>query len=176
MSDHQKDKKTGLNPKQERFCQEYVIDYNGTQAVIRAGYSSKSSAARAQASTLLANPNIQARIKELSAPIVEKCRVDAEYVLQNLIRVGERCLNQREPEMVWDREERRMVPRTDADGNVVYRFDANGANRAFELIGRHVGMFDRKRDEPDTGNRDLKEQQAITEAMDALTSDTAGTY
>lgn len=30
-----------LTKKQEAFCQEYVVDFNGTQAAIRAGYSGK---------------------------------------------------------------------------------------------------------------------------------------
>jgi len=31
-----------LTPKQQRFCDEYLIDLNATQAAIRAGYSKKS--------------------------------------------------------------------------------------------------------------------------------------
>jgi len=30
-----------LNPKQKRFCEEYVLDSNATQASIRAGYSER---------------------------------------------------------------------------------------------------------------------------------------
>jgi len=30
-----------LNAKQERFCQEYIIDLNATDAAIRAGYAKK---------------------------------------------------------------------------------------------------------------------------------------
>ena len=30
-----------LNEKQKQFCEEYIIDLNGTQAAIRAGYSEK---------------------------------------------------------------------------------------------------------------------------------------
>jgi phage terminase small subunit len=33
-----------LTPKQERFCQEYLIDSNATQAAIRAGYSKDTAA------------------------------------------------------------------------------------------------------------------------------------
>ena len=40
-----------LTPKQERFCQEYMKDLNGTQAAIRAGYSKET--ARQQAQRLL---------------------------------------------------------------------------------------------------------------------------
>jgi D-tyrosyl-tRNA(Tyr) deacylase len=28
-----------LSPKQEAFCREYIVDWNGTQAAIRAGYA-----------------------------------------------------------------------------------------------------------------------------------------
>jgi len=30
-----------MNPKQERFVQEYLLDFNATQAAIRAGYKKK---------------------------------------------------------------------------------------------------------------------------------------
>ena len=30
-----------LSPKQSAFCREYVLDYNGRQSAIRAGYSAK---------------------------------------------------------------------------------------------------------------------------------------
>ncbi len=33
-----------LNPKQQRFVDEYLIDLNATQAAIRAGYSEKTAA------------------------------------------------------------------------------------------------------------------------------------
>jgi len=33
--------KTKLSPKQQAFCEEYIITLNATQAAIRAGYSSK---------------------------------------------------------------------------------------------------------------------------------------
>ena len=42
-----------LNPKQQRFVDEYLIDLNGKQAAIRAGYSEKT--AEVQASRLLSN-------------------------------------------------------------------------------------------------------------------------
>ena len=30
-----------LTARQERFCREYIIDYNATKAAVRAGYSEK---------------------------------------------------------------------------------------------------------------------------------------
>ena len=34
-------KELSLTPKQARFAQEYLVDLNGTQAAIRAGYSQR---------------------------------------------------------------------------------------------------------------------------------------
>ena len=48
-----------MTDKQDRFCEEYMIDLNATQAAIRAGYSPKT--AREQAPRLLANVSIQNR-------------------------------------------------------------------------------------------------------------------
>lgn len=56
-----------LTPIQRRFVDEYVIDLNGTQAAIRAGYSPKT--ARSIASENLTRPEVRAAIREtLQAP------------------------------------------------------------------------------------------------------------
>ena len=52
-----------MNEKQKRFCEEYLIDCNATQAAIRAGYSEKT--AGSQAFDLLKKPEIQNYIAEL---------------------------------------------------------------------------------------------------------------
>jgi phage terminase small subunit len=54
---------TPLTDKQAAFAREYVKDFNGTQAAIRAGYSPKS--ARVQAVGLLAKPNIKGEVQRL---------------------------------------------------------------------------------------------------------------
>ena len=56
---------SALRGRHEKFCQEYAIDYNGTQAAIRAGYEKQS--ARQQASRLLSQEDILNRIMELQA-------------------------------------------------------------------------------------------------------------
>jgi len=54
---------SGLSIQKELFCNEYIIDFNGTQAAIRAKYSIK--AAKQQASFLLTSTDIRDRISEL---------------------------------------------------------------------------------------------------------------
>jgi len=71
-----------LTPKKERFCEEYVVDLNGTQAATRAGYS-KNTAAE-QASRLLSNVNIQKYIKELKEKQQERTQVTADMVIKEL--------------------------------------------------------------------------------------------
>lgn len=73
---------TKLSPKRERFCQQYVIDLNGKQAAIRAGYSEKS--AEVTASRLLSDVKVQARILELSQEKQERAGVDAAWLLNRL--------------------------------------------------------------------------------------------
>jgi phage terminase small subunit len=64
-----------LNPRQQRFVREYLVDLNGTQAAIRAGY--KESSARQQASENLSKPYIAAAIDDAMAkdPGVTRTRI-----------------------------------------------------------------------------------------------------
>lgn len=66
------------NDKHERFCQEYLVDFNATQAAIRAGYSKKT--AGSQAHDLLKKPEIQARLAELKGEIAERLRIEQDEV------------------------------------------------------------------------------------------------
>lgn len=75
-----------LEPRQERFCQEYIIDLNATQAAIRAGYSGKT--VRKTACVMVTKPNIQARISELQQERAESTKVTQEAVVTELARLG----------------------------------------------------------------------------------------
>lgn len=124
-----------LNRRQELFCQEYMIDLNATQAAIRAGYSERT--ARSQGNRLLTNVDVLARVKELKSKRAEKLELDAYWVLKRLMDISDRSI-QAEPVMEWDHALGEMV----ATGE--YQFDSNGANKATELIGKHIGLFDPK--------------------------------
>lgn len=69
-----------LSDKAERFCQQYVIDLNASQAALRAGYSPKT--ADKQGWKLLQDPRVAARIAELQAEIGQDLRITAEMVLK----------------------------------------------------------------------------------------------
>jgi phage terminase small subunit len=127
-----------LTPKQQRFCQEYLIDLNGTQAAIRAGYSKKT--ANEQSSQLLAKLNIQTEISKIRDERAKATALNAQWVIENLEEVSQRCM-QKVPVVKYDREKRCMKQVIDEDGEGVWQFDSAGANRALELLGKHLGMF-----------------------------------
>lgn len=75
-----------LTLKQIRFCEEYLIDFNGTQAAIRAGYSKKT--AQEIASENLSKPIISEFIKKRQAELSKNASVSAQDVLNELKKIG----------------------------------------------------------------------------------------
>ena len=72
----------GLTPKQERFCQEYLLDFNATQAAIRAEYHPK------YAAGLLANPSIQERLRILSKERFKRLESKGDKVLRQALEIA----------------------------------------------------------------------------------------
>ena len=127
-----------MTPKQQRFVEEYLIDLNATAAYRRAGYAAKGNAAEVNAARLLRNAQVQEAIVEAQAKRSERTAITADYVLQGIQEVAERCL-QRAPVMVGRGEDRTHAK--DEEGRDVWEFDAAGANKAFELLGKHLKLF-----------------------------------
>lgn len=75
-----------LKPKQKKFCEEYVIDFNGTQAAIRAGYSEKT--ARQIANQLLTKLDKKQYIEQLQEEIKERNRLKLDDVIAELRMIG----------------------------------------------------------------------------------------
>jgi phage terminase small subunit len=121
-----------LTDKQQRFCEEYLIDLNATQAAIRAGYSVKT--ANEQGARLLANVSVSAYIEEKQAVISEKLDLSHEWVLLRFKEISDRCMQAEE------------VTTKDDQGNIVgtgeWKFDSSGAVKATENIGKHLGFYE----------------------------------
>lgn len=153
-----------LTPKQQRFVDEYLVDLNATQAYKRAGYKVKNDRVAAACSAkLLANANVSHAIEEARKAQSERTQITADYVLKGLQSVAERCL-QREPVMVWDSSSRSMVQAADEDGAHIWRFDSIGANRSFELLGKHLGLFDKK---PEGNEQTLSKVDMLIQKIDS---------
>src|SRR5262245_65498611 len=63
-----------LSYKQQRFIDEYMIDFNGTQAAIRAGYSPRT--AGSQAYQLVTDDRIQGELRARAARVSRRASVD----------------------------------------------------------------------------------------------------
>ena len=71
-----------LSHKQQRFVQEYMLDCNGTQAAIRAGYSPKT--ANPQAARMLAKVSVQSAIAEEMARKANEIDVTVAEIVAGL--------------------------------------------------------------------------------------------
>ena len=75
-----------LNDKQRRFCLEYCIDLNATQAAIRAGYSEKTAAVIGCEN--LIKPNIAEYIKELQEDTAKALGITRIGVAKELQKIA----------------------------------------------------------------------------------------
>lgn len=123
-------KKKKLTDKRELFCREYIVDYVGTHAALRAGYSEKT--AKVQASQLLRDEKILERIKELQKEACNALAVSPEYVTQRAVEGFQRCM-QAEPVMIYNKETKQHEP----SGQWV--FDARGAAKFLEILANTSG-------------------------------------
>ena len=103
-----------LTEKQKRFCEEYLIDLNATQAAIRAGYSAKT--ANRIAAENLSKLDIQKYISQLQNSQSERTQITADTVLKELEKIA--------------------LADTEITGKEKIK--------ALELLGKHLGMFSDK--------------------------------
>jgi phage terminase small subunit len=105
---------TELRPKQQRFVDEYLIDLNATQAAIRAGYSAKT--ARQIGEQNLSKIDIKEAIQARMAARAQNTEVTQEWVVKAIKKNYEEARTEKE---------------------------FNAVNKALELLGKHVGMFNK---------------------------------
>ena len=147
-----------MTPKQKRFCQEYLVDLNGTQAAIRAGYSKKT--AEVQGSRLLTNVKVQAAIQEQQKRIAHNLGVTAECIVAEYARIAfadigaladwnSRGMTIRPAtELVPDQTAaiQEVVLTPTKDGGISIRIKLHDKIRALDSLARHLGMFIDKHD------------------------------
>lgn len=141
-------KKKGLAPKRAKFVQEYLIDLNATQAALRAGYSEKTAASQGQ--RLLKDEKVAVAIQEAMDKRQKRTEITQDSVLANLAEISDRCM-QAVP--VKDRTGKMMFVET-PEGLMcpAFTFNAQGAIKSNELIGKHLKMFSEKIEHDVKGN------------------------
>lgn len=146
------------NEQYEIFCQEYIKDFNGAQAAIRAGYSEKT--ARNQASRLLTNEDVKKRVEELTLERAEETKIDAAYVLKRLHEIDQldvldiltEDMRSFKPLNEWSKTWRTSISGIDMsdifeviDGQremvgVLKKIKWPDKTKNLELLGKHVGI------------------------------------
>ena len=142
----------GLTEKQARFCEEYLIDLNGRQAAIRAGYSPHR--ADVQASTLLANRKVSAYIDRRMAVLSKRTGVTQERIIRELARIAfidpTELINMSEAELHDDTsaDDRAVIQSVKVkvipteDGNITEReIRLADKVKALELLGKRFKMW-----------------------------------
>ena len=125
-----------MTPKQKRFCDEYLIDLNATQAAIRAGYTEKY--AHTNVTKLLQNTTIQQFINERMAQKESELIADQDEVLKYLTSVM-RGKSQSEVIVVEG------VGMGESEARAVQKApDEKERLRAAELLGKRYGLYTEK--------------------------------
>ena len=118
-----------MNARQKKFCDEYLIDCNATQAAIRAGYSPKT--AKVTGAKMLTNANLKAYIDEQLERIHNEKTADAQEVLEYLTAVMRGQHTEQTLQLIGDGVQKIA----DIDVSAKERL------KAAELIGKRYGMF-----------------------------------
>lgn len=125
-----------LTAKQQRFCDEYLIDLNATQAAIRAGYSKKF--AGQNADKILKNTNVREYIENRMAEKEKTLIADQDEVLKYLTSVmrGESQSTEIVVEGTGDGcSEARTIKKEPSEKDRL---------KAAELLGKRYGLYTEK--------------------------------
>lgn len=139
---------TKLSFKRELFCQKVTTNLEIASAYLCAYPKTQSRiTASKNGSRLMKNEEVIARIAELTKRSSAKAQVSQELVLKNLLDISNRCL-QVAAVMIKDgkktvQAEDKFICSKCGDVHTVglFKFDAAGANKANELLGRYMAMF-----------------------------------
>lgn len=138
--------------KQKRFCEEYLIDLNATQAAIRAGYSPEN--AKNIGSENLAKLDIRARIDKAIAERSKRTGVTADRVVRELAKIAfvnaTDVIDTQRGEVLKNasREDTACISAVRVKTKIGEDFTETereirlcDKTKALELLGKHLGMF-----------------------------------
>ena len=135
-----------MTDKQARFCEEYMVDLNATQAAIRAGYSPAS--AKTVGPRLLENVGVQKLIAQLQA---EQSRRTGDRVVRELAKIAfVNAADLIDPKTASLKSDASHDDLAAVQSVKVKMFGEDGLEqevkladklRALDLLGKHLGMY-----------------------------------
>lgn len=128
-----------LVAKQRLFIREYMIDRNGTQAAIRAGYAAgkDNHQAAVTANKLLKDPVVSACRAALLREECDRLAVSRQEIVLEYMEIYKRCMA-RTPVMEWDSDSHQWVE------TGMWQFDAKGAANALDKLSGLLGYKDKQ--------------------------------
>lgn len=160
-----------LTPKQKRFVEEYLVDLNATAAAKRAGYSEKT--ACEQAARLLANVKVQTAVQEAKQARQERTEITQDMVLRETAKLAffdirkmfgkdgkPLDISELDADTAAALVGLDVQDVADNDGNYVgfvKKYKMADKIKALELLGKHVGAFERKEQNDNGALADLIE-------------------
>lgn len=174
-----------LNPKQQQFVAEYLVDLNATQAAIRAGYSPKT--AGVQGFDLLRKPEIAAAIESLRNEHAKNTGLTVERVLTEAMRLAffdirkltdaegnPIPINQLDDDTAAAIQGLELATERsrdeDGSGTLVRKYKIADKNAALERLFKHLGLFQKDNDQ----NNPAKALQALLDVVDGSKLPLAG--
>lgn len=138
-----------LTEKQKRFCEEYLIDLNATQAAIRAGYKEKT--AYAQGQRLLKKVEAQDYLQKLMGERSKRTEITSDRVLAELAaiafsdrtelaKVNTLGLVELTPTDNLSAEAKKTIAGIE-EGKYGTKVTSYDKIKALELLGKHLGLF-----------------------------------
>lgn len=153
-----------LTPKQIRFVDEYMVDFNATQAAIRAGYKAKT--AHVIGAENLRKPKIAEEIARRQKDLQKRTEVSQDRVVKELARIAfaniadylhvetqtrtkddgtevtyQTVMFNETQELSADQRAALAVVKQSVNG---FELKLHDKIKALELLGRHIGMFNDK--------------------------------
>lgn len=170
-----------LTAKQQRFVDEYLIDLNATQAAIRAGYSP--STANEQGAQNLVKLSISNAINQALAERSRRTGITQDRVLRELAKIAFVNANDViDPDSATVRQDaadedlsciqsvKVKTSESDTGSSAEREIKLADKLRALELLGKHLGLFDKK--EQNNGNGEKNNLlEAIAETGEINTDD-----
>lgn len=144
-----------LSAIKKRFCDEYLIDLNATQAVIRAGYKiNGDNSAASIGSKLLKEPDVAKEVAKQMAERSKRTGINQERVVQELARIafvratdvivpGDASIkdNASEDDLACIQSVKVKTTNSEKGVTVEREVRLNDKMKALELLGKHLGMF-----------------------------------
>lgn len=144
-----------LTPKARQFCREYLIDFNASQAAIRAGYSKKTAGVTGH--DMLKKPKTGEYLRYLQDQRAQRTEITADRVVEEIAKIAfhniQDLLDYFEGEVLFKDIDKMKFPEiiksiTIKEGTrngvrigQIAKIEVYDKVKALELLGRHTAAF-----------------------------------